>query len=329
LILSTPNKENGMSRPISVFIIDPPERLDPPTDTSLALMRESLRRDHQVMYCTLSELHLASGGLHAGVYPVSFFPGEELFRGGELRDIDLSTVDFLYMRKDPPVDTAYLHATYLLDHLPETVLQINPARTLRNYCEKLIPLLFPGLVPESIVTRSADVLATFLDRHGEIVIKPLDDCSGRGIIRLSGSDPQRPAILDRATSGDTRFVQGQRFLPEIVEGDKRVLLLAGEILGCVRRVPAPGDFRSNVNAGGRCVPCDLTETDRRICKRLSPWLKREEIVLAGVDIVGNHVLEINITSPSCLREMNDLTGKSLETEILDYITRRHRRPMAF
>jgi glutathione synthase len=317
-------KEKSMPSLTSVFIIDPPGRLDPHTDTSLALMRESLNRDQQAFYCTLSDLRLNNEKPRARVRSVTFPPDAEMFSAGEELEIDLSTIDVLYMRKDPPVDAAYLHATYILDWLPPKVLQVNPARALRRHCEKLIPLHFPGLLPETVVTRSSRDLNDFLDRIGQIVLKPLDDCSGRGVFTLTGSDPNRRALIDQVTGGGTRFVQGQRFLPAIADGDKRVLLLAGEILGWLRRVPAAGDFRSNVNAGGRCQTCELTGAERAVCARLGEWLNREGVLLAGVDLVGEHVLEVNITSPSCLREMNELTGARLEGKIIDLVERRCR-----
>jgi glutathione synthase len=308
-----------MRRLTLVFILDPPERLDPPTDTSLALMREGLARGHRVLFCTLGDLRLEEGSPRARCRPVGFEPGVELFTTGPLCDLPLVQTDVVFMRKDPPVDEAYLHATYLLDRLPETVLQVNPARALQKFCEKLIPLYFQGLAPESIVTRSPEELDDFLQRTGRIVVKPLADCSGRGIIALNREEPDRHLRLTQATAGGSRFVQGQRFLPEIEGGDKRVLLLGGKILGWIRRVPKAGDFRSNVNAGGCCVPCELSAGDRAICARLAPWLIREGIHLAGVDIVGSHVLEVNITSPSCLREMNNLGNQRLEEKVLDYV----------
>jgi len=309
----------------SLFVIDPPERLDPPTDTSLALMRESLRRGHQVFFCTPAGLRLENGEPKATIQPVEFPPGQELFRAGGARELELGRCDILYMRKDPPVDEAYLHATFILDRLPPQVLQVNPGRSLRNHCEKLIPFHFPELMPETIVTCDPDALAAFAGRQERIVVKPLDDCSGHGVFILDRAAPDRDVLCLRATAGGTRYVQGQRFLPAIAAGDKRVLLLGGEVLGWLRRVPAPGDFRSNINAGGHCVACDLTDTDREICARLGPWLLREDIVLAGVDIVGDQVLEVNITSPSCLREMNELTGTRLERRVIDYLEAHRRR----
>lgn len=302
----------------SVFVIDPPERLDPSTDTSLAVMRASVARGHRVFFATLDGLRLEDGRVALRVRPVDFVPGRELFVDGPETAMSDMECDVVYMRKDPPVDMAYLHATMILDHLPAKVLQINPSRALRSYCEKLIPLHVPGLLPPTVVTRSSQQLLAFLARFNHMVIKPLDDCSGRGVVVVRHTEPHLKNKLAQATAGGTRFVQGQQYLPEVAEGDKRVLLLGGEVLGWVRRVPAAGDFRSNVNAGGQCVPCELNETEFTICARVGAWLRRQDIHLAGVDIVGSHVLEVNITSPSCLREINILTGQRLEERIVDY-----------
>lgn len=303
----------------SIFIIDPPEKLDPPTDTSLALMRESLRRGHRVGYATLDGLRLEQERVWASIQQVEFPPGQELFQAAPAEELPLDQADTVYMRKDPPLDEEYLHASYILDQLPARVLQVNPAKALRNWCEKLIPLQFPDMAPATVMTRSAAQLQSFLQQHRKIVLKPLDDCSGRGILALALGEPGNAERIAEATGNGQRFVLGQRFLPEIREGDKRVLLLGGEILGWVRRLPAAGEFRSNVNAGGRCVPCELNASDRAICARLKPWLIQQRIHLAGVDIVGSQVLEVNTTSPSCLREMNSLYGWTLEHTVLDYV----------
>ncbi len=310
-----------MKQATAIFIIDPPERLDPPTDTSLALMREAVRRGCRVSWCTLANLRLENGRPRARVKEAMFASGEELFRSGGEMDCDLSRASYLFMRKDPPVDSAYLHATLILDRLSPEVVQVNPAQALRDHCEKLIPTRFADLAPENVMTNCGAELDRFLEQVGHIVLKPVEECSGRGIFTLVPDDPNRRSLFEQVTRGGTRFIQAQRFLPEISAGDKRVLLLGGEILGWVRRVPSSGDFRSNVNAGARCEPCELTESDRRICARIGPWLNERGIHLAGIDIVGEYVLEVNITSPSCLREINALTGLRLEEKILDYLER--------
>jgi glutathione synthase len=285
-------------------------------------MFASWQRGWQVFACTIADLHLEGNTPHAMARVVSFPDGLGLFSAGTDQRLTLAHCQAVYMRKDPPVDTFYLHATYILDRLPGHVVQVNPARALAGCCEKLIPLDFPGLLPESVVTASAHLLGEFLDRHGRMVVKPLDDCSGRGIIVLEREAAGRQHILREITADGRRYVQGERYLPEIIQGDKRILLLGGEILGWVRRLPAAGEFRSNINAGGHCVPCSLTDADRAICARLGPWLRERDIILAGVDIVGEHVLEVNITSPSCLREINELNGERLEEQIVDHVERR-------
>jgi glutathione synthase len=314
-----------MPPPAALFIIDPPQQLNPATDTTLAIMHASWKRGWRVFACTVADLYLDGSTPRASVWPASFPDGLGLFSAGVRQDLQLADCRAVYMRKDPPVDTFYLHATYILDQLPPEVQQINPARALAGHCEKLIPLAFPGLMPEALVTTSAPLLEEFLARHGRMVVKPLDDCSGRGIIVVDRAEAEGGRRLREATLHGRRFVQGERFLPEIVQGDKRILLLGGDILGWVRRLPASGDFRSNVNAGGHCVPCELTDADRAICARLGPWLRGQGIILAGIDIVGEHVLEVNITSPSCLREMNELTGERLQERIVDHVEQLTRR----
>ncbi|MBM4202406.1 MAG: glutathione synthase, partial [Gammaproteobacteria bacterium] len=164
----------------SVFLIDPPERLDPPTDTSLALMRESQRRGHRVFFTTLDGLRLEDDRVCMKARPAAFAPERELFDAGDERELTAADCDIVYMRKDPPVDAAYIQATWILGRLPRRVLQINPAEALRNYCEKLIPLELPGLLPPTVMSRDPGDLAAFLQRMEHIVVKPLDDCSGRG-----------------------------------------------------------------------------------------------------------------------------------------------------
>lgn len=302
-----------------LFIIDPPGRLDPPTDTSFAIMQEALSRGHNVLYALIDGLYIEHDRPFARSWHASFERGRDRLEPGREVLLDLATLDAVFMRKDPPVDLTYLHATEILDLLPASVVQINEPSALRRHGEKIIPLRFPGLMPQTLVSASAERLASLFADNDRIVVKVLEDCSGRGVEVISRDDPQRLETLRRLTAGGERFVQGQEFLPQIERGDIRVLMLDGEILGQVRRVPPDGSFRSNVNAGGRCVPCELGERELSICGRLGPWLKANGIALAGIDIVAGQVIEVNISSPSCLREMNDLYGERLETKIVDYL----------
>ena len=235
---------------ISVFVIDPPERLDPPTDTSLAIMRESLARGHRVFFCTLSGLRLEMGAPRPGSARYDFLPGRNSLRQKRRRTSTFAqSTSFTCARTRrwtrltcmPPTSWTWL---------PPGVLQVNPARALRNHCEKLIPLHFPGLMPDTQVTRSPADLAAFLERHSCIVIKPLDDCSGRGVLALSREDADCRDRFEEATLGGLRFVQAQPFLPEIEKGDKRVLLLGGELLGGSR------GFRPMGNSAPTSTPAD-------------------------------------------------------------------------
>jgi glutathione synthase len=286
-------------------------------------MKESVRRGHRVYFCTPDRLRLdEQNRLRAWC---------RAFKGGELTandnppvDLSLDKIDFCHMRKDPPVDTAYFQATLLLDRLPETVLQVNPAHLLRRHCEKLLPLHFPGLFPETLICRGVEELAAFFEQFGDIVVKPLNSCGGRSVLRVSRRDPGWSSTLAKLVAASGGFLQAQRFLPESSAGDKRVLMLGGEILGSLRRVPVIGDFRSNINAGGRFAACSLTVEDLAVCERVGKWLAEEGIHFAGVDLVGPYLLEINITSPSCLVELNELAGLPMERRILDYLIALHR-----
>ncbi|MFO7983136.1 MAG: glutathione synthase [Desulfuromonadales bacterium] len=308
-----------------LFIIDPPEHLDPPTDTSLVLMQEAQSRGHRVVFGSLDGLHVDRGRPLARGWIASFAGGRDNLSAGPSMLLHLDEIDAVFMRQDPPVDLSYLHATEILDLLPPGILQVNNPGALRRHGEKIIPLHFPDLMAETLVTACPDLLAVLFERHDRIVLKILEDCSGRGVQVIDRDDPEKEEKLRRATADGGRFVQGQEFLPQIEQGDIRVLMLDGELLGRVRRVPAEGSFLSNVNAGGRCEPCELGERERAICKRLGPWLREEGIYLAGVDIVGGKVLEVNITSPSCLREINDIYGERLEKEVIDFVERKTSR----
>lgn len=307
---------------VVLFVMDPPHLLNPGTDTSLVLMKESVRRGHRVYFCSPDRLRLdGKNRLRAWSRP---------FKGGDWTandvspvDLFLDEIDFCHMRKDPPVDTAYFQTTLLLDRLPKSVLQVNPVHLLRRYCEKLIPLHFPDLFPETLICRGLEELTVFFKQFGDIVVKPLNSCGGRSVYRVSVNDADWSSTLARLVAESSGFLQAQRFLPESSAGDKRVLMLGGEILGSLRRIPVAGDFRSNINAGGTFTACSLTREDLAICERVGKWLAEQGIHFAGVDLVGPYLLEINITSPSCLVELNELAGVQFERRIIDYLIALH------
>ncbi len=304
----------------SLFVLDDPARLVPETDSSLALMRESCRRGQELFFCRVDDLYLTRQGARARAVRVDFAPEALSFNEKEPLDLDLSGLDLLWFRKDPPVDQHFFHATLVLDWLPPSVLQINPVSALRNHCEKLIPLHFPEFCPEMLVAARRTLLEESPGQSAPCVIKPLDDCSGRGVFLLRDEDPHRSSLIAQQTASP-RFLLRQEFLSEISQGEIRVLLLDGEVLGSLRRHPASGDFRSNINAGGTVSAVGLGPLELRICREVGLWLKQRQILFAGIDLVGGKLLEVNITSASCLMEMNELYSAALEESVLDRVER--------
>jgi glutathione synthase len=233
----------------------------------------------------------------------------------------LDEVDAVFMRKDPPVDLQYFDALHILGRIDRGTVVVNCAEGIRRVNEKLYPLGFPHLAPRSIVTSSSKHILCFLeDVGGQMVVKPLNESSGRGVVYLRLGDLNVRSILDMVTVHGRQFVIAQEFLPEVMDkGDKRILMLAGLPLGVMLRIPAPGEYRANIHQGARFAPAVLDGTDRAICAALGPRLVADGIYLAGIDVVGGKVLEVNVTSPAGIPEMNKLTGSHLEEAVIDWL----------
>jgi len=298
------------------FLMDPTETLNLETETSLLLMEELLSRGHKAYWFEVAGLALRGNALHAAGRQVRWVEPLEF---GPTLDLDLDELDALLPRTDPPFNSTYLHVTYLLDHLGDHVVQFNSASALRNFNEKLLPLRWPDLAPRSLTTMNLEALTSFHDEHKDIVVKPLDDCSGRGIERLKkgeGSEPSKLASLLQDASGAPRFVQAQEFLAAVSLGDKRVFLVAGEPVGAVNRTPKPGSFLANIHQGAQCTSTELTDQEERAIKRIAPTLRDAGIFLAGLDFIGGKITEINITSPSAIRQINQVMGEEVHEEIV-------------
>lgn len=311
-----------------LFIMDPFETLNLATETSLLLMEELLARGHEVLWSELSDLVLRQDKLHAGakslksVAPIVF---------DEAVEILVDDVDALLVRPDPPFDSTYLHLTYLLDFVSDDVLQLNPGSALRNYNEKLSTLRFADLAPPTLTTMNLDAMLTFLGEHGEIVVKPLDECSGRGIERLTSTTPDAAAqikALLKGPDGKARFITAQKFLNEVAGGDKRVYLAGGEPVGLVNRIPAEGGWLGNIHQGAICAPTLLTPGEHAAIARIRPFLLDNGIFLAGLDFIGGQLTEINITSPSAIRQINEVTGQEVHKTIVDLILEKLDAPTA-
>jgi glutathione synthase len=230
----------------------------------------------------------------------------------------LSELDVLFMRKDPPVDREFIRTTQLVELGPGP-LTINHPRGLRAANEKLFALRFPELIPPTLVSREIGQLRQFLDAQGgDAVVKPLDGCGGEGVLRVRRGDPNLSALLEIATGKEKVPVMAQAYLPAVREGDKRIILLAGEPIGAVLRVPAQGELRANFASGGSASAAPLTPRDREICRRLAPALDELGLWLVGIDVIGGKLTEVNVTSPTGLVEIDALTGESLEAKVIDF-----------
>ena len=314
-----------------LVVMDDPAGIDLATDTTLALVAGACRRHHAVDVCTPEALGLDGAELVVRAAEVigtrtDRAPAFVTERG---RPRSAGDYDAVLMRKDPPFDHAYYTSTLLLERAPAGTLVVNDPRALRETNEKLSVLEFADLAPETRVTRSLADLEEFLTHCGErMVLKPLNRCGGSGIFLARAGDPNLRSILETVTGDGRQLVMAQRYLPAARDGDKRILLLDGEPLGAVLRVPARGDARGNFHAGAAAVRTELTPRDREICARVGGLCRRRGLAFVGIDVIGDHLTEVNVTSPTGVRQINRLEGVRLEDHVIDWLEARvaARRP---
>jgi len=315
------------ARPLEfLFVIDLLEALVLETETSLLLMEEGAARGHRNSIAYLPDLYLADREPRVRARGIEVDESTRPFyRLGEVEDRPIASFDLVLMRKDPPIDIAYLTGLSILEPARENVPVVNDPVGLRRSVEKLLPLEIPGAPPPSVVTADPAVASAFVREHGDVVIKPLYEFSGRGIERLSAE----AARLDAEAIGALAVHGGghvliQRFLPEVERGDKRILVLEGEVLGCVNRVPRPGSFRANIHQGASVAPADPNERERSVIETARPLLEARGLAFAGFDFIGPWLTEINVTSPSAMRQIDEVTGCRLERRVVDWMEARAR-----
>lgn len=308
-------------------IMDPIEKIDIGKDTTFVLMLEGQRRGHELYYMELDDLSIRDGAPEGRCRRVHVARAQPPYRFGKSGALRLEEFDVLLMRKDPPFDLNYFFATHLLSLVDEQkCVVVNHPRGLREATEKLYALNFPELIPETLVSSSMERLKEFMkERGGEMVIKPLDGCGGSGVFYLNRKDRNTNALLETATDNGKRPIMAQRYLPEIRKGDKRIIVLDGEPLGAVLRVPRQDENRGNIHVGGRCVKTDLTRRDREICRVLAPSLKKLGLYFVGLDVIGGYLTEVNVTSPTGVQEVNALNKVQLEKQVIDFIEKRAAR----
>jgi len=292
------------------FLLDPLDALKPEKDTSLAIMREAARRGHALFVLQQGDLFLREGRVLLAACPMAFASGALWYALGEKAEYAPSDFDAILMRKDPPFDSEYVYSTYLLELAEQQGGRVfNRPRAIRDWNEKLSVSRFPQYAPPFLVTRDEARIRAFLDQHGDIVVKPLDGMGGSGVFRLRRGDHNIGVILETITHYGQRTVMAQRYLPQIVHGDKRVLVIDGvPVPYALARIPKTGETRGNLAAGGRGVAQPLSERDREIAQAVAPHLQREGLFLVGLDIIGDHLTEINVTSPTCMVEIAQQTG---------------------
>src|SRR5262247_320727 len=272
-----------------LFIVDPLPGLNPDADTSVVFMREAGRRGHEVATCGVGDLSVGPAGrTQAGWVQTRARDGRDWVQVGASGSSDLGAFDVVWMRKDPPYDLNYFFVTHLLDLVPPTTLVVNAPRGLREVTEKLFILRFPDVCPESLVSRSIKELQAFREKlGGEMIVKPLDGCGGEGVFHLTKDDRNVTTILEMGTRHGTAYQIAQRYIPEVHAGDKRIILVDGEPVGAVLRVPRHWESRANFHVGGTAAKTELSARDRAICARIGPELRAQGIVFAGIDVIGD------------------------------------------
>lgn len=301
-----------------LFLMDPYETLNLQTETSLLIMQELLARNHQVYWLERSAMYLVQGDPRGIIQPVK---SVQPFILGPGIDQSLNDYDAVLLRFDPPFNSNYLHTTYILDHLNPAVFQFNSVSSLRNFNEKLLPMRWPELTPPTLVSMNKNILMNFAQQHGDVIVKPLDDCSGRGIKKLSYLDLKRDSMALTKSLLDehqySRYIVMQKFLPAVKDGDKRVYLIAGDIAGAVNRVPEQGKYLANIHQGAACEKTMVSDKEYRAIQTIAPFLVEQGLFLVGIDFIDGLITEINITSPSAVRQINQVMGEKIHTKIVD------------
>ncbi|MDD5036510.1 MAG: glutathione synthase [Methylococcaceae bacterium] len=307
------------------IVMDPIAAINIKKDTSFAMLLEARGRDWEIWYMEMNDLYLRDGRAHARMRRLEVVRDESHWFDfvGE-QDAPLDVLDVVLMRKDPPFDQEYIYATYLLECAENRgVLVLNKPRSLRDANEKLFTAWFSHCCAPTLVARQARLLRAFLHEQGEMVLKPLDGMGGASIFRVGENDPNLSVILETMTQHNTRFVMAQRYLPEISDGDKRILVINGEAVPyALARIPAQGESRGNLAAGGRAEGRELTERDRWIVSQVGPTLREKGLMFVGLDVIGDYLTEVNVTSPTCVQELDKLFGLNISAQLLDYVESR-------
>jgi glutathione synthase len=300
--------------------MDPIDRIDIRGDSTFALALEAQARGHKLLYYGPRDLTLREMQVVARVRPLEVRPvAGNHFRLGEPKNYDLIAADVVLMRQDPPFDMAYITATHILERIHPATLVVNDPFHVRNAPEKLFVTNFKGVMPPTLITSDREEIRAFRADHKDIVLKPLYGNGGAGVFRLKPGDENLNALLEMFTQFYREPVVVQRYVPDVRKGDKRIILVDGTAIGAINRVPAEGEARSNMHVGGRAEPVELSPRDRVICETIGPELKARGLIFAGIDVIGDYLTEINVTSPTGIQEVKRFGGADGAALIWDAI----------
>lgn len=302
------------------FQMDPIGPVDIDADSTFRLAEEAQARGHELFYYLPDALAWQEGRLTARGCPFELrrVRGDH-FTLGETQEVDLSDFDVIWLRQDPPFDMHYITTTHLLEHVQPGTLVVNDPFWVRNFPEKLLVLRFPELTPPTTIARDLETIRAFKAKHGDIILKPLYGNGGAGIFRLDANDRNLSSLHELFTGFSREPLIVQKYLPAVTKGDKRVILVDGEPIGAINRVPAEGETRSNMHVGGRAEKVELTDRDREICAAIGPLLKEKGQVFVGIDVIGDWLTEINLTSPTGIQELERFDGINVAGAIWEAI----------
>jgi glutathione synthase len=304
--------------------MDPIASINPAGDSTFAMMLEAQARGHKLDYYLAGSLALRDNKVSASLQPIEVFdkPKGEHFRLGEAARADLSGYDVLLMRQDPPFDMNYTTITHILERLHPKTYVVNPPAAVRNAPEKILVMEFPELMPPTLVTRDRAMIQAFRKEHGNIIVKPLYGNGGAGVFFIEEGSHNLVSLLELFETAFPEPFMIQRYLPEVRQGDKRIIIIDGEPVAGLNRIPSDGEARSNMHVGGRPELSPLTEREREICATIAPALKARDMIFVGIDVIGGYLTEINVTSPTGIREIKRFGGPDIAPMIWDAIEKR-------
>ncbi len=312
--------------PLTVAIqMDPIEKIDIDADSTFALALEAQQRGHALWHYLPQDLTFSAGSVFARARPLEVKRQRgDHFRLGEEEVLDLGSLDMVLMRQDPPFDMAYITATHILQHIHPKTFVVNDPVEVRNAPEKLFVTQFPDLMPPTLITSDRAAIRAFREEHEDIILKPLFGNGGAGVFHVDPADDNLNALLEMFTQFYREPIVVQRYLPEIREGDKRIILIDGRAAGVVKRIPKTGEARANLHVGARPEKATLSARDHEICEAIGPELSKRGLLFVGIDVIGDYLTEINVTSPTGIQEIGRFDGVSLEAQLWDVFEERRR-----